>query len=212
MTLVKKILAVMGKVQYLKKDDAVKFGATSYKAMSEEKVTSIMHEALVENGIIVYPVAQRWQRDGTITHVDVTYRIVNADDETDFIEVVSCGDGADTQDKGSGKAMTYAYKYMFLRTFCIPTGDDPDKITSAQLDAEAAERDAAKKATECKDKTAALLDTPGVVCKCESCGGTIERMKKKNGSYMEVSEVIDLSRKRYGGAVLCGNCMRKQEG
>ena len=38
------------------------------------------------------------------------------------------------QDKGVGKAMTYAYKYMLLRTFAIPTGEDPDKISSAETD------------------------------------------------------------------------------
>ena len=30
--------------------------------------------------------------------------------------------------------MTYAYKYMLLRTFAIPTGEDPDKISSAETD------------------------------------------------------------------------------
>jgi hypothetical protein len=31
--------------------------------------------------------------------------------------------------------MTYSYKYLLLRTFAIPTGEDPDKISSAELDA-----------------------------------------------------------------------------
>ena len=30
--------------------------------------------------------------------------------------------------------MTYAYKYLLLRTFAIPTGEDPDKIASAEYD------------------------------------------------------------------------------
>ena len=30
--------------------------------------------------------------------------------------------------------MTYAYKYMLLRIFAIPTGEDPDKISSAETD------------------------------------------------------------------------------
>ena len=47
---------------------------------------------------------------------------------------MSSGTGVDTQDKGVGKAMTYAYKYLLLRTFAIPTGEDPDKISSAELD------------------------------------------------------------------------------
>lgn len=69
-----------------------------------------------------------------LTEVHTKYRIQNIDDINDFIEVESNGTGVDTQDKGVGKAMTYAYKYMLLRTFAIPTGEDPDKISSAEID------------------------------------------------------------------------------
>lgn len=134
MNLHEKILSIMNDVQYLAKDDSVDFGKTHYKALSEEKVTSVMRKELEKHKIVVYPIAQSWQRDGQISHVDVVYRMVNVEDPDDYIEVVSCGDGADTQDKGAGKAMTYAYKYMWLRTFGIPTGEDPDKISSEELD------------------------------------------------------------------------------
>ena len=134
MNLIEKIAYIMTQVEYLKKDDKVEFGKTTYKAMSEEKVTSIMHKQLADNKIVVYPVRMDHRREGIITHVDVIYRMVNAEDPSDYIEIASCGDGADTQDKGSGKAMTYAYKYMWLRTFAIPTCEDPDKIASAEID------------------------------------------------------------------------------
>ena len=138
MNLHEKIMAIMNDVQYLAKDDRVEFGKTSYRALSEEKVTSIMRKELCKYGVVVYPIEQRWERSGQISHVDVRYKIVNGEDPQDFIEVVSCGDGADTQDKGAGKAMTYAYKYMWLRTFALPTGEDPDKISSEELDAKQA--------------------------------------------------------------------------
>ena len=133
-----KILAIMDDVKYLAKDDTVEFGKTKYRALSEEKVTSIMRKEIEKYGIVIYPVSQIWNRAGQISHVDVTYRIVNVEDPADYIEVVSCGDGADSQDKGAGKAMTYAYKYMWLRVFAIPTGEDPDKVSSAELDAKEA--------------------------------------------------------------------------
>ena len=44
--------------------------------------------------------------------------------------------------------MTYSYKYLLLRTFAIPTGEDPDKISSAELDDKA--KKAEKKKTEPK--------------------------------------------------------------
>ena len=135
MNIYEKIFSIMENVKYLAKDDTVEFKTTKYKALSEEKVTSIMKKEMIKHKLIVFPVKQSFSKEGQISHVDVTYRIVNVENPEEFIEVVSCGDGADTQDKGAGKAMTYAYKYMWLRTFCIPTGEDPDKISSDELDA-----------------------------------------------------------------------------
>lgn len=144
MNIYQKISEVMKKVEYLTKDDKVEFGTTKYKAISEEKVTSTIREQLVNIGIVILPVKQ----DATVTElmrtdksvnqradVHTVYRIQNIDDTEDYILVESNGSGVDTQDKAVGKAMTYAYKYMLLRSFAIPTGEDPDKIASAETDA-----------------------------------------------------------------------------
>ena len=138
-----KINEVMKNIEYLTKDDKVEFGTTKYKAISEEKVTTAVREQLVKQGIVIIPVKQESENKELIrteksvnmlTSVHVKYKIQNIDDINDFIEVESNGTGVDTQDKGVGKAMTYAYKYMLLRTFAIPTGEDPDKISSAETD------------------------------------------------------------------------------
>lgn len=131
--LYQKMLAVYKAVDYLQKDDQVSYKNTNYKAISEEKVTSAVRKALVENNLIVFPIEQEHKKDGNLTTVNVKYKIVDC--ETGEYEIlVSSGTGVDTQDKGVGKAMTYAFKYLFLRTFAIPTGEDPDKISSAELD------------------------------------------------------------------------------
>lgn len=134
MNIYQKILEVMKDVQYLSKDDHIKFGQQDYKAVSEEKVTSTVRESLIKNGIVIIPVEQLHHREGTLSTVDVSYRIQNVEEPEDYIIAKSSGTGTDTQDKGVGKAMTYAYKYLLLRTFAIPTGEDPDKISSAELD------------------------------------------------------------------------------
>lgn len=133
MSVYKKIALVMQDVTYLQKDDKVEFKNTKYKAISEEKVTTAVREALVKHSLVIIPIKQEHRKVDTLTTVDVTYKIVDVD-TGDYIEAVSSGTGADTQDKGVGKAMTYAYKYLLLRTFAIPTGEDPDKISSAELD------------------------------------------------------------------------------
>jgi hypothetical protein len=130
-----KINAVMQDVQYLAKDDKVEFGTTKYKAISEEKVTSSVRESLVKNGLVIMPIEQEHIKEGNLSTVNVKYKILNIENPQEFEIIASSGTGVDTQDKGVGKAMTYAYKYMLLRTFAIPTGEDPDKISSAELDA-----------------------------------------------------------------------------
>lgn len=143
MNIYQKIREVMKAIEYLAKDDKVEFANTKYKAISEEKVTTAVRNELIKQGIVIIPIMQ----EATVTElvrteksvnqradVHTKYRIQNVDDLNDYIEVESNGSGVDTQDKAVGKAMTYAYKYMLLRTFAIPTGEDPDKISSAETD------------------------------------------------------------------------------
>lgn len=141
-----KISKVMADIEYLQKDDKVVTNSktgTSYKAITEEKVTSEVRKSLIKNGIVIIPVEQKHKREdetlidqygnekvNRLTTVDTIYRIQNVEDKEDYIEAVSSGTGVDTQDKGIGKAMTYSYKYLLLRTFAIPTGEDADKISS----------------------------------------------------------------------------------
>lgn len=143
MNIYQKINEVMKAIEYLTKDDKVEFGTTKYKAISEEKVTTAVRKELVKQGIVILPINQEAENKELIrteksvnmlSSVHVRYRIQNIDDVNDFVEVESNGTGVDTQDKGVGKAMTYSYKYMLLRTFAIPTGEDPDKISSAETD------------------------------------------------------------------------------
>lgn len=143
MNIYEKIASVMEDVQYLCKDDTVDAGkGKSYRAITEEKVTSAVRASMLKNGLVMFPVSMHTSRDdetvdsqygqkvNRITTVNVVYRMVNKDNPDEFIDIASSGTGVDTQDKGVGKAMTYAYKYALLRTFAIPTGEDPDKISS----------------------------------------------------------------------------------
>ncbi len=128
-----RITAIMQAVQHLEKDTAVSFNKTNYKAISEQKVTSTIRKELIRNNLVMFPENVRYERNGNIGQVHVTYRMVCSDDGSS-ITIESVGEGADSQDKASGKAMTYCYKYALLRTFAIPTGEDPDKVSSDELD------------------------------------------------------------------------------
>ena len=143
MNLWEKIAQISSEVQYLQKDDNVGYGKNSYKAISIEKVMTAVSDKMAKYGIVIYPVEQIYNRkdeevtkvDGSkafnrISDVDVKYQVINIHNPSEQFITVSSGTGVDTQDKGIGKAMTYAYKNMIIKLFAIATGDDTDKVHS----------------------------------------------------------------------------------
>lgn len=142
--LYQRISAVMRDVEYLKKDKAVSTGGSgSYQALSEETVTKNVRESMVRHGLVILPIEQEQRLDDlnrgagkivSLTTVSVRYKIVNVDTPTEFEILASGGTGVDSQDKGIGKAMTYSYKYLLLRTFGIATGNDTDSVGNYELE------------------------------------------------------------------------------
>ena len=143
MNLWEKISQISSEVEYLQKDDKVGFGNNQYKAISIEKVVTAVSDKLNKYGVVIYPSKQNYVRkdeevvkkDGTvginrISDVDVEYTVINIHNPQEVFITVSSGCGVDTQDKGIGKAMTYAYKNMIIKVFNIATGDDTDKVHS----------------------------------------------------------------------------------
>lgn len=192
LNLYQKIHAVMKDISYLRKDDKVEFGKTKYKAISEEKVTTTVRQSLIKYGLVVLPVKQTSKKEGNITSTDTTYKIIDID-TGEFELLASSGEGADTQDKGVGKAMTYSYKYLFLRSFAIPTGEDPDKISSAELDAEEEKNET--KSTEKNESKVATLKA-----KWNSLAGSLEGFddfydKQLKAGYNETQMDVFLTKK-----------------
>ena len=73
-----------------------------------------------------YTTAKGTAMVNTVIHamVKFTYR------DGDSVIVAAVGEGSDSGDKSANKAMTGLYKYALRQTFCIETGDDPDKYAS----------------------------------------------------------------------------------
>ena len=134
----------MRDVEYLKKDKAVSTGGTgSYQALSEETVTKNVRECMIRHGVVILPIEQDQRLDDlnrgagkivSLTTVNTRYKIVNIDKPEEFEILASSGTGVDSQDKGVGKAMTYSYKYLLLRTFGIATGNDTDSVGNYELE------------------------------------------------------------------------------
>ena len=135
MNIYEKLLAARQEIGYLQKDGKVAFESTSYKAITDEKVMTTVRPILDKYKLVMLIDSIQMSRNGSLTEAVITWRFVNAEKPDEFILVQSAGQGADTQDKGAGKAMTYSRKYALLNTLLIPTGEDPDKVSSEELDA-----------------------------------------------------------------------------
>ncbi len=138
----KAIVEVMKAVKNIDKTMNVGTGRGQYKGVSDKSVKETIQPLLIEHGLTIVPIdieerteIDSWdeadkygtkRKRSVFTSVKVKYRLSHESGES--MEVMGYGHGVDSQDKGAGKATTYALKYALLYTFMIPTGsiDDTD--------------------------------------------------------------------------------------
>lgn len=131
-----KINQVMRKVAFVTKDSTVGFGQNSYKAVSHDKVTEIVRPHFVEVGIIIVPrqVAKGVSVDGKTSkgndkiRFEAVYDVdfIDCDDLTKVtVTVEAHAEGSD--DKCSGKALSYAVKNAMLKVLMLETGENDEE-------------------------------------------------------------------------------------
>lgn len=146
MGLYEKMYKVMEESEAIEKNMSVGFGSNSYKAISEASVLNAVKPLLRKHKLILFPIrieakdmvdtftTAKGESVRLMTQVKATYKIVDAETgEFDILETI--GNGVDTQDKASGKAMTYAYKALLQKTFCLFSGEDTDNEHSDDITA-----------------------------------------------------------------------------
>jgi len=152
-----RMAAVTSELQTVAKNLMVETGkGKGYKAVSERDIIDAVKPLETAHGIYSYPrerrvlesqtlesITEYADREGNVkttskttffTRIETTYRFVNVDNPEDYIETVTFAEGIDSQDKGSGKAMTYGDKYALMKAYKISTGEDPDQSASVEED------------------------------------------------------------------------------
>jgi hypothetical protein len=148
MSLYEKIYNIMNESGALEKDKVVGSGTNAYKAVSESEVLNMLKPLFKKHRLVVFPVSgdiseisQTWTgeyngktetKSRNITQLKANFKIVDID-TGESETLVGFGNGADSQDKGSGKAFTYAYKTMLSKTFMLFSGDDTDNEHSDNI-------------------------------------------------------------------------------
>lgn len=149
MNIYEKMLMIASEIDRVKKNSSVGEGRTAYKAVSEVDVLNavkdieakyrvfsfpafrkIVDSQLIETEKPDYKTGELVKSSKFYMRIETIYHFVNIDNTNEMVEVISYGDGIDTQDKACGKAMTYSDKYALMKAYKIETGDDPDKDAS----------------------------------------------------------------------------------
>lgn len=119
-----KILKVMEEVKSVVKDGTNSFH--KYKYASDAAIVTTIRKSLIKNKLICLPRQMSCTVNGEMTMLEVEYSVIDLDSGEIFYGRVY-GQGQDKGDKGVYKAATGAEKYFLLKTFLLPTGDDPEK-------------------------------------------------------------------------------------
>lgn len=137
------INTIMNEVGYVKKSRSA---GVNYSFAGEAALISALRPSMVENGVYMHVLEiKNITRENTTTKngtqmtntlISATIRFTHAPSGTS-IDVAATGEGFDSGDKSANKAMTGLYKYAMRQTFCIETGDDPDKFASPEQKEEA---------------------------------------------------------------------------
>jgi hypothetical protein len=115
---------VMQAVDYIQKE---KKAGMNYSIVSHDAVTAKVRPFMVAHGIVYYPVHLALSQNGTRSEAHMIVRFQNIDDVADYMDVHSPGSASTDQDKGPGKAISYAVKYALLKALGLESGDDPDE-------------------------------------------------------------------------------------
>ena len=131
--LLAKLSKIMEATGYLQKDKKNKFDGYMY--LSEQKIKEHFSDLLVEHKVMFLPKETRVVRsEATTTNTGKPSRLTEVESFYAFVDVETgyeingmiSGQGEDRSDKGIYKAMTGALKYVFINTFLVPAGDDPE--------------------------------------------------------------------------------------
>lgn len=174
-----RLAAAMGEVDYIQKE---KKQGMNYTIVSHDAVTAKVRPVLLKNGIVYYPVRCEHSHNGNRAECSLSVRFVNIDNPSDYFDVPTFGYGIDTQDKGPGKAMSYAVKYALLKALGLETGDDPDteSVEFSPKDAHEHRASAAEQKRGLASIEADLADC-GSIAAVEKCAEIWRFIAKRDG-------------------------------
>ncbi len=171
-----------------------------FKYRGIDDVMNTFQPLMASRGIFVVPEVLEATREERQTNkganllysvLKIKYTFYASDGSS--VSAVVIGEGMDSGDKASNKAMAVGMKYAMFQTFCIPTEEmvDPDGEVMP----------------ESKPVLKELPKPEKSKFVCECCGKEIKPYNDAEGKPVSLRAHAERSRKKFG-AVLCLDCIK----
>ena len=125
------MVAIMSSITALEKSRQNQ--SQGYRFRGIDDVYNMLHEIMADNGVFCLPTVvadrheERTNQKGTcLIYRIVTMRYTFVASDGSSVEATAIGEGMDSGDKATNKAMSAAQKYALLQSFLIPTEDEKD--------------------------------------------------------------------------------------
>lgn len=197
MNICKAIIATMGDIGAIGKD--TKNTQQGFMFRGIDAVMNALQPAMLKNNIFVVPEVLEQTREerqtskgGTLIYSILKVKFTFFADDGSNISAVVIGEGMDSGDKASNKAMSIAFKYACFQVFCIPTEEMKDP------DAECHEvkpkvKPTTPKATDVANQKIGQAKINALIAQCEKDGVNPAIICEK----CNVNELADLTEKQF---------------
>lgn len=191
MSIYQSITKIMEEVPSIGKTQRNKTQGFMYRGIDD--VMNALQPLLAKNKVFIVPEILEQMREERTTSkggnliysiCKIKYKFYAEDGSS--VEAITIGEGMDSGDKATNKAMAIAMKYALFQVFCIPTDEmkDPDSETPEQ----------STKKSNTTDNQISEADAKKVEAMMKEMGWNVEELLQKN---YKISKTTDLTASQY---------------
>ena len=191
MNIYQSITKIMEEVPSIGKTQRNKTQGFMYRGIDD--VMNALQPLLAKNKVFIVPEILEQMREERTTSkggnliysiCKIKYKFYAEDGSS--VEAITIGEGMDSGDKATNKAMGIAMKYALFQVFCIPTDEmkDPDSETPEQ----------STKKSNTTDNQISEADAKKVEAMMKEMGWNVEELLQKN---YKISKTTDLTASQY---------------
>lgn len=175
-----------------------------FKFRGIDDVMNALKPILTKNKIFTVPQVLEQTREIKVTAkggelryslLKIAFRFYATDGS--FVEAVTLGEGMDSGDKASNKAMAIAYKYALFQVFCIPT----EEMTDPDGESYETKHEQQKKKTEQPKPQSKLTENPSetptnyIMRECGNIGMDMQELGRVRAALVEANIVRNIPTK-----------------